>query len=338
VSEVRLQRFLAQAGVAARRKAELLITDGRVAVNGQVVTRLGTKVDPTQDRVTVDGKPVQPEDLLYILFNKPKACITAKSDPYGRRTVMEYLPGLPDSVVPVGRLDFYTEGVLLLTNDGALAGALLSPKSEVEKTYHVKLKGSIDDREIAKLREGVRLGPGVVSAPAQVDRLKAKSRHDWLIVTIHEGKNRQVHRMLEAVGQTVTKLQRVAFAGLGFHGLRVGDARELTQSEVAGLYELAGVERPKGVQSRGKWKMRREDTDRARRAADRARPQRTPNLTPGGSRRATAKLLARYEEEEKAAQPPPKRAPKPRKDDRRRSAKPRPGGRAGRKGPGKRGR
>ena len=134
---IRLQRYLASAGVAARRKAETLITEGRVKVNGKVVTQLGSKVDPDNDEVSVDGEAVMALDAFYVLLNKPKACITAVTDDRGRPTVMDYLPNVPVPVKPVGRLDFYTEGVLLLTNDGELAAKLLAPASHVPKTYHV---------------------------------------------------------------------------------------------------------------------------------------------------------------------------------------------------------
>ncbi len=310
---IRLQRFLAQSGVASRRKSETYITEGRVKVNGKTVKVLGTKVDPDRDRVTVDGQPIHQEDLFYAVFNKPKGCITAVSDPEGRRTIMEFLPGLPASVVPVGRLDFYSEGVLLLTNDGALSAALTASRKNVEKIYHIKIKGNVTDREIQKLRDGVRLDERTTTRPALVERLKARSSHDWLSVTITEGKNRQLHRMLEAIGHEITKLQRVSFAGLSFHGLRVGDARELSQNEMKELYEVAGVDLIKGLVSRGKWAVKRETTEKARRSADRGRERVTPNLTPGGSKRAKAKLLDRYREQEEdgtaPALPVPRVAP-----------------------------
>lgn len=298
MAQLRLQRYLAQSGIASRRKSEVLIEEGRVRVNGKKVTVLGTKIDPDKDRVIVDGQPIHPQDLFYAIFNKPKGCITAVSDPEGRRTVMEYMPGLPASVVPVGRLDFYSEGVLLMTNDGELAAALTSSQRKVEKVYHIKIKGSIDDRDIQKLRDGVKIDYRTTTKPAEVQRLKAKSRHDWLEVVLSEGKNRQLHRMLEAVGHEITKLQRVQFAGITFHGLRVGDARELTQSEMKELYAAANVTLTKGLVSRGKWIVKRETTEKARRSSDRTRDRVTPNLTPGGSKKAKTKLLTRYREQE----------------------------------------
>src|ERR1700753_2976383 len=152
---VRLQRFLATAGVAARRKAEDMITGGRVTVNGKTVTVLGTKGDPDNHSVTVDGEAAYPLDKFYVVLNKPKACITAVTDDRGRPTVMDYLPNLPIPVKPVGRLDFYTEAVLLLTNDGERAAKLLAPGSHVPKTYHVKVHGQLTPRNIQVLREGV---------------------------------------------------------------------------------------------------------------------------------------------------------------------------------------
>src|SRR5512141_518769 len=157
---VRLQRFLATAGVAARRKAEEMITAGRVTVNGKVVTVLGTKIDPDNDSVQVDGEAVMALDHFYVLFNKPKGCITAVTDDRGRPVVMDYMPNLPVPVKPVGRLDFYTEGVLLLTNDGDLAARLLAPTNHVPTTYHVKVHGHLGREHLQALRDGITLDDG----------------------------------------------------------------------------------------------------------------------------------------------------------------------------------
>ena len=286
MAAIRLQRFLSQAGVAARRKAEELIVAGRVTVNGKVVRELGTKVDPEHDRVSVDGEGIAAEDKFYVLLNKPKGCITAVSDDRGRPTVMDYLPHLPVSIAPVGRLDFYSEGVLLLTNDGELAAKLLAPKSHVPKTYHVKIRGQIRPGQLQVLRDGVRLDDGTVTAPAEVTELPAESKHSWLAITLYEGKSRQIHRMMETLGFEVTKLQRVAFANLTFHGLRVGDARELNQLELNELRDMVGLDRR--AVARGRWRSSREATDLARRARDRAKA-----------------------EADAASAPPPRPAPKP---------------------------
>src|SRR6185369_17676532 len=268
---VRLQRYLATAGVSARRKAEELIVAGRVKVNGKVVTVLGTKIDPDHDSVLVDGQAVAALDYFYVLFNKPKGCITAVTDDRGRPTVMDYLPNLPVPVKPVGRLDFYTEGVLLLTNDGELAARLLAPGNHVPKTYHVKVHGRLGRDDIAALREGITLDDGTTTMPAEVEILPGESKHTWLGITIHEGKHRQIHRMLEALGHRVDKLQRVAFANLTFHELRVGDARELTQQELNELRDSVGLDR--SAAARGRWRSRREETDIPRRARARARAE-----------------------------------------------------------------
>jgi 23S rRNA pseudouridine2605 synthase len=245
---VRLQKLLSQAGVAARRKAEVLITEGRVAVNGKTVTVLGTKVDPSRDRVSVDGKPVKgTEKLLYLLLNKPKGCVTTMSDPQGRKTVMDFLPpNLPVKVRPVGRLDYYTEGVLIMTNDGALHAALLAPRTHVEKTYHAKLKGFVPDEDLKKMRTGVRLDDGHVTLPAQVDRIHVKERtstekHTWIVITITEGQSRQIHRMAEALGHEVLKLARVSFGGIAYFGVKVGETRPLEPDEVLHLKQIAGL-------------------------------------------------------------------------------------------------
>jgi len=270
---MRLARYLSQAGVAARRKAEVLIEEGRVRVNGKVVREVATNVDSDTDRVQVDGEGIQLEDLYYIVLNKPKGCVSTVSDPEGRQTVMDYLPRVPAAVKPVGRLDYHSEGVLLLTNDGELAAALLSPAKHVSKTYHVKVQGGLKDIHIEKLRRGVRLDDGQTTKPAQVDRLKAQSKHDWVVITIHEGKNRQIRRMLEALGLRAAKIQRVDFAGVGYHGLRVGDARELDAAELKMLREQVGLGPDPRSSTRGKWKAKREQTDRARRARAKERDE-----------------------------------------------------------------
>jgi 23S rRNA pseudouridine2605 synthase len=318
---VRLQRLISQAGVAARRKAEELILAGRVTVNGQVVRELGSKADPETDRVAVDGVGIAAEEPFYVILNKPKGCITAVSDDRGRPTVMDYLPNLPHSVVPVGRLDFYSEGVLLLTNDGELSAKLLAPRSHVPKTYHVKIKGTIRPGALQVLRDGVRLEDGTITQPAEVDELPAESKHSWLAITLYEGKSRQIHRMMEALGYEVTKLQRVAFGNLSYHGLRVGDARELTQAELNELREMVGLDR-KAV-ARGRWKAKRELTDIGRRARAKAEEERaagraTPAMDPRvpWSERPMQRRQEPAPQRSRGARPAP--APKA-------TAKPRPG-------------
>ena len=268
---VRLQRFLAAAGVAARRKAETMITEGRVNVNGKVVRVLGTKIDPAHDSVTVDGEGVFALDHFYVLLNKPKGCITAVSDDRGRPTVMDYLKNLPVPVKPVGRLDFYTEGVLLLTNDGELAARLLAPANHVPKTYHAKVHGQVTPAQLTRLRAGIALEDGTLTQPAEVALLPSESKHSWVAVTIFEGKHHQVHRMFEALGFRVDKLQRVAFANLTFHHVRVGDAREL---DATGAQRAARCGRAhRAAVARGRWHTDREHTDIPRRARQKARDE-----------------------------------------------------------------
>ena len=261
---MRLQRYLSQSGVAARRKAEEMILAGRITVNDAVVRELGTKVDPATDRVLLDGQAVYPEEYFYIILNKPKGCITAVTDDQGRPTVMDYLPNVPVAVKPVGRLDFYSEGVLLLTNDGEMASRLLAPKSHVPKTYHVKVHGILGPRELNALKAGVKLDDGTVTQPAEVVALPGESKHSWVAITLYEGKSRQIHRMMEALGFVVQKLQRVAFANLTFHGLRVGDARELNQLELNELRDILGMDH--ATIARGVWSADREETDPRRKA------------------------------------------------------------------------
>jgi 23S rRNA pseudouridine2605 synthase len=243
---IRLQRFMAQSGVASRRKSEELITAGRVRVNGQVVTELGTKVDPRRDKVTVGGRPLAVEEHVYVLLNKPKGYVTTRSDPEGRPTVMELLKGVEARVYPVGRLDFNTEGVLILTNDGDLAHGLMHPSREVEKVYRVKLRGVIDNAQIAELRAGVTLDDGARTAPAKVALVGTTEggHNSWLEISIHEGKNRQIHRMAEALGFQVAKLERVRYAGLEAGTVKPGRWRPLVEREVEALRKAAGQRAP----------------------------------------------------------------------------------------------
>ncbi len=261
--QVRLQRYISQAGVASRRSAEKLITAGQVKVNGRTVTELGTKVTPGKDKVDVEGRRVAPEELVYVVLNKPKGCVSTLSDPEGRPTVMEFMPrNLPAHVKPVGRLDFYTEGVLLFSNDGDLHAALLAPRGKIEKTYHVKVHGRVTKEQIERLRNGVRLPAATVrpkgggdavakpgkddgrkTAPAKVDQLKFTGTHTWLVFSINEGRSRQIHRMCDAVGLQVLKLQRVAFAGITYYGLKIGEARSLDPDEIVHLRKLVGLDK-----------------------------------------------------------------------------------------------
>jgi 23S rRNA pseudouridine2605 synthase len=228
---VRLNAFLARAGVASRRRADELIKAGRVTVNG-APGQLNTVVG-AHDRVEVDGEDVARQRLAYVLLHKPAGVVTTARDPQGRPTVVELVPNEP-RVVPVGRLDADTTGALLLTNDGPLAHRLAHPRYGVEKTYVADVDGDPDDAALAALREGIELEDGP-TAPARARRL-ARGRVE---LVLHEGRNRQVKRMLEAVGHPVTRLHRSAYAGLTLDGLEEGNYRELTTREVEQLRRAA---------------------------------------------------------------------------------------------------
>jgi len=224
---VRLNAYLARAGVASRRKADELIKAGRVTVNGEL-GQLNTFVE-RRDRVEVDGKPVAAQKLAYVLLNKPEGVVTTASDPQGRPTVVEFVD-VPERVVPVGRLDADTTGALLLTNDGPLAHRLAHPRYGVEKVYVADVDGRPSARALRALSEGVQLEDGMTS-PA-VARCLAPTRVE---LTLHEGRNRQVRRMLEAVGHPVRRLHRSVYAGLTLDGLAPGEWRELRADEIAAL-------------------------------------------------------------------------------------------------------
>ncbi|HEU4963806.1 MAG TPA: pseudouridine synthase, partial [Bacilli bacterium] len=230
----RLQKVLAQAGVASRRKAEEIITAGRVKVNGVVVTELGTRVDPQQDRIEVDGKPITEESKVYILLNKPRGVVTTASDPQGRKTVIDLFPDIEQRIYPVGRLDLDTAGLLLLTNDGELANALMHPSREINKVYRAWVKGRMNKDVIDQLEQGVELEDGM-TAPAKAKILDVEREETQFEITIHEGRNRQVRRMCEAVGHPIKSLMRVQLAFLKLGRLRYGEYRELTAEEVKRL-------------------------------------------------------------------------------------------------------
>ncbi|WP_227766120.1 pseudouridine synthase [Zhaonella formicivorans] len=235
MSEIRLHKLLAEAGIASRRTSEKLIAAGKVYVNGQKVTKMGFKVIPEHDVVTVEGKPVKlPATKIYLLLNKPRGFVTTLKDPQGRRTIVDLLPDVPERVHPVGRLDYDTEGLLLLTNDGQFTYALTHPKHLIEKTYLALVKGVPDHADLQQLRSGIMLADGI-TAPAKA-RIVRKFKGMALIeLTIHEGRNRQVRRMLEALGHPVLRLKRTKIGNLGLGKLRVGQYRYLERKEVEGL-------------------------------------------------------------------------------------------------------
>ena len=231
----RLQKILAQAGVASRRAAEALIAKGDVRINGRIVTELGARADATRDRVEVKGERIVAQKPAYYVLNKPREVVTTLSDPEGRASIADLLKRIPERVFPVGRLDYHTSGVLLLTNDGELTQALLHPTRGVPKSYVVKVKGHVPIPKLEALRKGVVLDDGKPTKPAELFVVREEKNNSWLQITITEGRNRQIHRMCEAVNLRVMRLSRVAFAGVTAEGLRPGDYRELTNREVMKL-------------------------------------------------------------------------------------------------------
>ena len=237
---IRLQKILSQAGVASRRAAEKLIADGRVTVNGRTVTEMGVKADPAADDVRVDGRRVKaPERLRYILIYKPKGYVTTRSDPQRRRTVMDLLD-VRDYVYPVGRLDYDSEGLLLLTNDGDLAARLTHPRHGVERTYEARVAGTPDEEALTRLRKGIPLD-GHRTLPATVVLVPPRRRDEdaVLLLTIREGRNRQVRRMCEAVGHPVQTLKRTKVGPISDRRLKPAEWRELRGDEVAALKKAA---------------------------------------------------------------------------------------------------
>jgi 23S rRNA pseudouridine2605 synthase len=257
----RLQKIIAAAGIASRRKAEQLITNGLVSVNGQTVTELGSKADPEIDHIKVNGKPLAgPERPVYLLLHKPKGYVTTVTDPEGRPTVLDLLRGVGARVYPVGRLDYLSEGLLLLTNDGELAQKMMHASSHVPKTYLVKISGKATEDEIEKLRRGVKLpsvraplktpagqlprvaarrrSAAVQTAPARI-KLVREAANPWYEVTLVEGRNRQIRRMFEEIGHHVEKIKRVRYGPLVLD-VEPGKFRYLTAKEVGQMKSAAG--------------------------------------------------------------------------------------------------
>ena len=237
----RLQKILSQAGIASRRKAEEMIQAGRVRVNDQAVTQLGTKANPRTDRITIDGRPLRiAQEPVYILLNKPVGVVTTLADPEGRPTVRDLLRGVRVRVFPVGRLDFHSSGLLLLTNDGELALRLTHPRYGIRKTYRVKVKGTPTAEALAQLAAGVRLEEGR-TGPAEVRLDRTDDGKSWLEITIGEGRKREVRRMCERVGHPVEKLTRVRLGPLTLGKLPPGHYRSLTARELSALQHAVGL-------------------------------------------------------------------------------------------------
>lgn len=233
----RLQKLIAAAGLASRREVERWIASGRVTVNGRPAA-LGDAADPAVDRIEVDGRQLAAAGkLFYVLLNKPAGYVTTARDPQGRSVVTDLVSDIPARLFPIGRLDLTTEGLLLLTNDGELANRLAHPKHQVEKTYLARVRGVLADETRRQLEKGVLLDDGL-TLPARVAKVRATGSHCWFEITIREGRNRQVRRMCEAVGHSVSRLKRIRFAFLELGDLPAGSYRHLSAAEVAALKRL----------------------------------------------------------------------------------------------------
>jgi 23S rRNA pseudouridine2605 synthase len=250
----RLQKIIAHAGFASRREAEAMIREGRVTVNGRVVTELGTKANADRDHIKVDGKLItRAETHRYILLYKPKEVTSTVNDPEGRKTVVDLVKGVRERIYPVGRLDFQSEGLLLLTNDGDLAFKVSHPKHGSVKTYHVKVRGIPDERIIGKLERGITID-GKRTVPCEIQKMKTTGRstgrgedegNSWYEVRLREGRNQQIRKMFKAVGHPVSKLRRVAIGPISDPKLTAGDWRELTKHEVKMLATMQEMPKPK---------------------------------------------------------------------------------------------
>jgi len=237
--EQRLQKLIAAAGIASRRHAEELITSGKVTINGRVTTELGTKADPAKDHIKVSGKLINPllsrQQKVYVLLNKPRGYLSSVSDPEGRPLVTELLPPSLGRVYPVGRLDFNTEGLLLLTNDGDFTNFITAARNRVEKVYEAKVKGVPPEGAIERLRRGVVLDDGTRTAPAKIKLLDETNTNSWFEISLHQGRNQQIRRMFDLIGYSVVKLRRVRIGFLVDEKLKTGYWRLLSDVEVKRL-------------------------------------------------------------------------------------------------------
>jgi len=244
--EIRLQKILAELGIASRRKAEAMIEEGRVVVNGKMAV-IGQKADPELDHIKLDGKLLtrRPGPKVYYAFHKPRNVVSTLEDPQERPTVGDYLRRIKARVYPIGRLDYDSEGLLLLTNDGDFTQTVLHPAKKTPKVYQVKVKGVLSDEDIDVLEKGIYLEDGK-TAPAKVRKMKKTKENSWVELTIHEGKKRQIRRMLYRVGHSVLRLMRVKVGGIELGGLAPGEMRPLTQKEIEKIWvkKTAGVAAP----------------------------------------------------------------------------------------------
>lgn len=237
MEEMRLQKFLANSGICSRRSAEKLITDGKIQINGIIVTELGTKINPDIDTVLYNGKEVKPVNKhIYILLNKPIGCVTTVKEQFGRPTVIDLVKGIDAKLLPVGRLDMYTSGALILTNDGDFIYKVTHPKNEVEKTYNATVRGIVTREDIEKLEKGVEI-EDYTSGKAKAKILKTDELKNFsrIQITIHEGKNREVRKMCEAIGKPVIALHRARIGNIDVKDLKLGTWRHLRENEIKSL-------------------------------------------------------------------------------------------------------
>jgi 23S rRNA pseudouridine2605 synthase len=333
----RLQKIIAHAGFASRREAETMIREGRVTVNGRVVTELGSKADAANDHVKVDGKLItRAEPHRYILLYKPKEVMTTVEDPQGRKTVIQLVKGIRERIYPVGRLDFHSEGLILLTNDGDLAFKVSHPTHGSVKTYHVKVRGVPEDRLVDKLQRGITLD-GKRTLPCEIARLKTTGRGDdagnsWFEVLLREGRTQQIRKMFQAIGHPVSKLRRVAIGPLSDPRLTPGDWRELTPREVkmlATMPEPAPKAKPRraaAARADSPKKTAANATAAKKRAAPRktasrkaAAPRTSSPRQKSGPRAATPRIAAERASRPRSAAP---RSAAPRKAAPRKAASP----------------
>jgi 23S rRNA pseudouridine2605 synthase len=286
----RLQKIIAHAGFASRREAEAMIREGRVTVNGRVVNELGSKADPVNDHVKVDGKLItRPETHRYILLYKPKEVMTTVEDPQGRKTVIDLVKGVRERIYPVGRLDFHSEGLILLTNDGDLAFKVSHPKHGSVKTYHVKVRGVPTERIVEKLERGITID-NKRTLPCEISRMKTTGRatgkseeegNSWYEVRLREGRTQQIRKMFQAVGHPVSKLRRVAIGPIADPKLTAGDWRELSPKEVKMLETMQEPAKPKPRRTPAR--------PAAKKKAAASRPATTSKKKPATKRAASAK-------------------------------------------------